>query len=61
MGHTMTTKELSYVDDALGHAQFLTTQFETASSQLTDASLKQFTKQWADQFRQMYSRFYNLV
>lgn len=57
----MTTKELSYVDDALGHAQFLTTQFETASSQLTDASLKQFTKQWADQFRQMYSRFYNLV
>ena len=57
----MTTKELSYVDDALGHAQFLATQFETASSQLTDASLKQFTKQWADQFRQMYKRFYNLV
>ena len=57
----MTTKELLYVDDALGHAQFLAGQFEAASAKLTDAALRQSAKQWAEQFRQMYQRFYDLV
>ena len=57
----MTTKELLYVDDALAHAQFLTTQCQTAASQLQDASLRLQVQQMADRHRQMYQKFYNLV
>ncbi len=57
----MTTKELLYIDDALGHAQFLTAQFEQAAGRLTDAGMKQSAKQMAEQYRQMYKRFYELV
>lgn len=57
----MTTKELLYIDDALGHAQFLAAQFEKAAGQLADADLQQSAKQMAEQFRQMYQRFYALV
>ncbi len=57
----MTTKELLYIDDALGHAQFLTAQFEKAAGQLTDAGMQQSAKQMAEQYRQMYKRFYELV
>ncbi|MGM9614811.1 MAG: hypothetical protein ACI3W7_04715 [Oscillospiraceae bacterium] len=57
----MTSKELLYVDDALSHAQFLTTQFETAASQLQDASLRLQAQQMADRHRQVYQKFYNLV
>lgn len=57
----MTSKELLYVDDALSHAQFLATQFETAASQLQDASLRLQAQQMADRHRQVYQKFYNLV
>ena len=57
----MTTKELLYVDDSLSHAQFLTSQFQTAASQLQDASLRLQAQQMADRHRQIYQKFYNLV
>ena len=57
----MSPKELLYIDDALGHAQFLTAQFEKAAGQLTDAGMQQSAKQMAEQYRQMYKRFYELV
>ena len=57
----MTTKELLYLDDALSHAQFLATQFQTAANQLQDASLRLQAQQMADRHRQVYRKFYNLV
>ena len=57
----MTSKEIIYLDDALSHAQFLATQFQDAASQLQDSSLKQQVQQMADQHRQVYRTFYNLM
>lgn len=57
----MTTKETLYIDDALGHAQFLTQQCREAVNQLQDAALKQKAQKFAEQHCQMYSRFYDLV
>lgn len=57
----MTTKELLYVDDALAHAQFLTTQCQNAAHQLQDASLRLQAQQMADRHRQVYQNFYNLM
>ena len=57
----MTTRETLYLDDALGHAQFLTQQCREAANMLQDAALKQKAQQMADQHCQMYSRFYDLV
>lgn len=57
----MTTKETLYLDDALGHAQFLTQQCREAANMLQDAALKRRVQQLAEQHCQMYSRFYDLV
>ena len=57
----MTTKETLYLDDALGHAQFLTQQCREAANMLQDAALKRRAQQLAEQHCQMYSRFYDLV
>ena len=58
---TLTTKKTLYLDDALGHAQFLTQQCREAANMLQDASLKQCVQQFAEQHCQMYGRFYDLV
>lgn len=57
----MTTKETLYLDDALGHAQFLTQQCREAAKMLQDAALRQQAQKLAEQHCQMYSRFYDLV
>ena len=57
----MTTKELLYVDDALGHAMFLVNQFQNAANTLTDPGLKLQAQQMADRHRQVYQKFYDLV
>ncbi len=57
----MTSKELLYIDDALAHAQFLATQFQNASTQLSDMALQQTARSMADRYRQIYQRFYSLV
>ena len=57
----MTTKETLYLDDALGHAQFLTQQCREAANMLQDATHKQQAQKLAEQHCQMYGRFYDLV
>ena len=57
----MTTKETLYIDDALGHAPFLTQQCREAANMLQDATLKQQAQKLAEQHCQMYGRFYDLV
>ncbi len=57
----MTTKETLYIDDALGHAQFLAQQCREAANTLQDAALRRCAQTLAEQHSQMYSRFYDLV
>ena len=45
----MSPKELLYIEDALGHTQFLMNQCRTAAQQLVNGNQKLFTQ------------FYNLV
>ena len=57
----MTPKEVLYVEDALGHAQFLRTQCQDAVNSLSDPVLKQQAQQWLDKNVQTFRRFYSLV
>ena len=57
----MTTKEALYVEDALGHAQFLKTQCQEAVNALQDATLKQQAQQGLDQNQTIFRQFYSLV
>lgn len=57
----MSPKELNYIDDALGHEQFLKTQCCEASSNLTDPELKDCVKQLEQKHQQLFDSFYNLV
>ena len=57
----MTPKELLYIEDALGHTQFLMNQCNQAISQLTDPNLKQQVQKWANSNQKLFQQFYNLV
>ena len=57
----MTTKELLYIEDALGHAEFLSRQCREAVNTLTDPQLKAQAQQLVDKNRQIFGRFYSLV
>ena len=52
----MSPKELLYIEDALGHTQFLMVQCRTAASQLSDPALQQ-----QDDNRKLFDAFYKLV
>ena len=57
----MSPKELQYIEDALSHAKFLETQCTTASSQVSDPSLKNALTQMAEKHRKTYTSFYTLM
>ena len=57
----MTPKEILYVEDALGHAQFLTQQTQNAVNSLNDAALRRQAQQLVDKNRQIFQQFYSLV
>ena len=57
----MTPKEALYVEDALGHAQFLKTQCQDAVNALTDTALKQQAQRWLDENQTIFQSFYALV
>lgn len=57
----MTNKELLYVADALGHAQYCQTKCAETASQLQDPELKKCAQQIADKHQQLFSRFYGLL
>ena len=66
-GHTgcevifMTPKEVLYVEDALGHAQFLKTQCQDAVDALQDQNLKRQAQQWLQENQNIFRSFYSLV
>ena len=57
----MTPKEVLYVEDALGHAQFLKTQCQSAIDALQDANLKRQAQQWLQENQDIFRSFYSLV
>ncbi|MCI8577192.1 MAG: hypothetical protein HFG64_06705 [Lachnospiraceae bacterium] len=57
----MSPKELSYIDDALGHEKFLKTQCQEAAKNLQDAELKNFVEQISTKHQQIFDSFYHLT
>ena len=57
----MSPKELQYIEDALGHEQFLLDQCRQAAQQLTDPELKGCVSQMLNKHREIFDRFFRLV
>ncbi len=57
----MSPKELLYIEDALGHEQFLKTQCQDAVQNLQDADLKNCVQQLLNKHQQLFNNFYQLV
>lgn len=57
----MSPKELLYIEDALGHTQFLMNQCRTAASQLTDPALRQQAQDLVNRNHTLFKQFYDLV
>ena len=57
----MSSKELHYLEDALGHEKFLHTQCQQAIQALTDPDLKNFVQQLVTKHQQLFNQFYQLV
>ena len=53
----MSSKELLYLEDALGHEAFLKTQCQQAIDNLTDPELKGFVQQLISQHQQLFNQF----
>ena len=57
----MSPKELLYVEDALGHAQFMIRQCQEAADTLTDPALRSQAQQLVNGSRDLFTKFYNLI
>ncbi len=57
----MTEKELLYVEDALGHEQYLQTQCCETIQRIQDSELKTFAQQIEQQHKAIFRNFYNLL
>lgn len=57
----MSPKELLYIEDTLGHAQFMQQKCKETVSALQDTELKNCVEQLAAKNAELFSRFYRLV
>ncbi|MDO5378323.1 MAG: hypothetical protein Q4G52_08315 [Clostridia bacterium] len=57
----MSPKELLYIEDALGHEQFLMNQCQQAMVNLTDPELRSCVQQLRTTHQQLFNQFYQLV
>ena len=57
----MTTKELLYIEDALGHEKYFQTKCKEAASQIKDADLKSCIEQMVQKHQQIFQSFYTLL
>lgn len=57
----MTSKELLYVEDALGHEQYFKTQCAETIGRIQDAELKAFAQEIQQQHQMIFQNFYNLL
>ena len=57
----MSPKELLYIEDALGHEQFLISQCRQALANLTDPELRNCVQQMQGNHQQIFNQLYQLV
>ncbi len=57
----MTSKELLYVEDALGHEQFFQTKCSEAMSSLQDENLRDCVQQMAQKHQQLFTGLYGML
>ena len=57
----MTTKELLYVEDVLGHETYFQTQCRETMSKLQDPELKRCVEELSRKHAQLYQSFYGLL
>ncbi len=57
----MTTKELLYIEDALGHEQFFQTKCQDTINALQDEDMKTCVRQMADKHSQIFQNLYGLL
>lgn len=57
----MTSKELLYVEDALGHEKYFQAKCKETAGQLQDTQLKAFVEQMAQKHQQLFQSFYSLL
>ena len=55
----MTSKELLYVEDALGHEQYFKTQCSETASRIQDSELRAFAQEVQRQHQEIFRNFYN--
>ena len=57
----LTSKELLYIEDALGHECFMKSCSKKTSTQLTDASLSQYIGELEQKHNEIFNKFLNLL
>lgn len=57
----MTTKELLYIEDALGHEQYFQTKCCEVEQQIQDQQLRASIEQMKSKHQQIYQSFYTLL
>ena len=57
----MTSKELLYVEDALGHEQYFQTKCNEVITNISDGELKQSVQNMATKHQQIFNSFYSLL
>ena len=57
----MTSKELIYVEDALGHEQYFQTQCCETINRLQDVRLRTFVQQLEQTHKEIFQSFYGLL
>lgn len=57
----MTTKELLYVEDALGHEKYFQTKCRETANQIQDMQLKSCIESIAQKHQQIFQSFYGLL
>ena len=57
----MTSKELSYVQDALGHEKFLKCESKNVAGNIVDAELSTYISSLEKKHDEIFSKFLNLL
>lgn len=57
----MTTKELLYIEDVLGHEQYFETQCKETANQIQDVELKACVEQMEQKHKEIFKSFYGLL
>lgn len=57
----MTSKELLYVEDALGHENFMKTCSKNTASQLQDVNLSTYIGELEQKHTELFNKFLNLL